>query len=55
MFIEKIEIETTIEMLKTMPHLKGKYISSAKGWYYLPKPKELFMWMKKQLKAKSIR
>ena len=55
MFIKTIDIETTITMLKQMPMLKGKYISSARSWWYLPKPKELFMWMKKQLKAKSIR
>ena len=47
MFIKTIEIETTIAMLKQMPHLKGKYISSAKGWWYLPKPGEIFKWMKK--------
>ena len=55
MFIEKIDIETTIALLKQMPQLKGKYISSARGWWYLPKPKELFSWIKKMIKAKSIR
>ena len=54
MFIEKIEIETTLALLKQMPHLKGKDISSAKGWWYLPKPKELFSWMKKIIKYKSL-
>jgi len=54
MFIETIEIETTIMMLKQMPMLKGKYISVARGWWYLPKPKELFKWMKKHLTSKPV-
>jgi hypothetical protein len=55
MFIKTIEIETTIAMLKQMPHLKGKYISSAKGWWYLPKPGEIFKWMTKMWTNKSLR
>ena len=54
MFIETIEIETTIAMLKQMPMLKGRYISSARGWWYLPKPKELFKHLKKMSKNKSL-
>ena len=50
----KIDIETTITMLKQMPHLKGKYISSARSWWYLPKPKELFKHMRKMIKNKSL-
>ena len=54
MFIKTIDIETTITMLKQMPHLKGKYISSARSWWYLPKPKELFKHMRKMIKNKSL-
>ena len=55
MFIETIEIETTIAMLKQMPQLKGKHISVARGWWYLPKPREIFKWMEKMWTNKSLR
>ena len=55
MFIETIEIETTIAMLKQMPHLKGKHISVARGWWYLPKPREIFKWMEKMWTNTSLR
>ena len=54
MFIETIEIETTLAMLKQMPQLKGKHISVARGWWYLPKPREIFKWMKKHIKSKAV-
>ena len=55
MFIEKIEIETSIMLLKQMPQLKGKHISVARGWWYLPKSmRELWGWLKKHLKSKVV-